>query len=318
MTSSALTVTSSPVPVKASGRRSRASEGVAVSAEPNGPGCAGGVSSLPAPVAQGEAVTARGGGGGGGGGCPGAARCRVSSAGSAPAPARPWVPALGPCPGSPPAPPAHGAAARSPLRRSAGRAHRYAEPDPGQGGVCEGVQTRVQAVPVTPVRLYLYPHSYKLHTSTALAPPPPLASVFLGGRVRQRRPLGAGRATAPGHRIRPPLPGAERHLLAARSGAAHRRARPALNQPTWAGGGEKQTGRGEKIIAYLMRCSAKGGFPGMAAAAGRVAGPPLGRTPTRVRRLPGRNHRVLESLSFLLTFYRLFARWHVTKVYDLR
>lgn len=170
MTSSALTVTSSPVPVKASGRRSRASEGVAVSAEPNGPGCAGGVSSLPAPVAQGEAVTARGGGGGGG--CPGAARCRVSSAGSAPAPARPWVPALGPCPGSPPAPPAHGAAARSPLRRSAGRAHRYAEPDPGQGGVCEGVQTRVQAVPVTPVRLYLYPHSYKLHTSTALAPPP--------------------------------------------------------------------------------------------------------------------------------------------------
>lgn len=56
----------------------------------------------------------------------------------------------------------------------------------------------------------------------------------------------------------------------------------------------------------------------MAAAAGRVAGPPLGRTPTRVRRLPGRNHRVLESLSFLLTFYRLFARWHVTKVYDLR
>lgn len=172
MTSSALTVTSSPVPVKASGRRSRASEGVAVSAEPNGPGCAGGVSSLPAPVAQGEAVTARGGGGGGGGGCPGAARCRVSSAGSAPAPARPWVPALGPCPGSPPAPPAHGAAARSPLRRSAGRAHRYAEPDPGQGGVCEGVQTRVQAVPVTPVRLYLYPHSYKLHTSTALPPPP--------------------------------------------------------------------------------------------------------------------------------------------------
>lgn len=26
----------------------------------------------------------------------------------------------------------------------------------------------------------------------------------------------------------------------------------------------------------------------------------------------------LESLSFLLTFYRLFARWHVSKVYDLR
>lgn len=27
---------------------------------------------------------------------------------------------------------------------------------------------------------------------------------------------------------------------------------------------------------------------------------------------------VQESLSFLLTFYRLFARWHATKVYDLR
>lgn len=26
----------------------------------------------------------------------------------------------------------------------------------------------------------------------------------------------------------------------------------------------------------------------------------------------------LESLSFLLTFYRLFARWRVSKVYDLR
>lgn len=67
-----------------------------------------------------------------------------------------------------------------------------------------------------------------------------------------------------------------------------------------------------------MRCLAKGGFPRMALAAGWVAGPPLCRTPIRVRRLTRRNHRVLESLSFLLTFYRLFARWHVTKVYDLR
>lgn len=67
-----------------------------------------------------------------------------------------------------------------------------------------------------------------------------------------------------------------------------------------------------------MSCSAKSGFAGMAPAAGWVAGPPWGRTPTRVHRLTRKKHRVLESLSFLLTFYRLFARWHVTKVYDLR
>lgn len=67
-----------------------------------------------------------------------------------------------------------------------------------------------------------------------------------------------------------------------------------------------------------MSSSAKDGFAGMAPAAGWMAEPPWGRTPTRVRPLTRRNRPVLESLSFLLTFYRLFARWHVTKVYDLR
>lgn len=44
--------------------------------------------------------------------------------------------------------------------------------------------------------------------------------------------------------------------------------------------------------------------------------PPRGRAHTRRHTHPA--HCVQESLSFLLTFYRLFARWHATKVYDLR
>lgn len=39
------------------------------------------------------------------------------------------------------------------------------------------------------------------------------------------------------------------------------RALPALNQPTWAGGGEKQMRRGEKIMTYLIRRLARRGLP---------------------------------------------------------
>lgn len=39
------------------------------------------------------------------------------------------------------------------------------------------------------------------------------------------------------------------------------RALPALNQPTWAGGGEKQMRRVEKIMTYLIRRSARRGLP---------------------------------------------------------
>lgn len=85
-------------------------------------------------------------------------------------------------------------------------------------------------------------------------------------RISGRQSLAAlpsrcGESSGTGVPDQPPprsLGGWKPHLLAARRGAggvAHR-----LNQPVWAGGGEKRTGRGEKIIAYLMRCWAKEGF----------------------------------------------------------
>lgn len=71
-------------------------------------------------------------------------------------------------------------------------------------------------------------------------------------------------------------------------------------------------GRSEQIIAYLIRRSANPALAGTASA---------GIAPAAVPAPDGAHAeklRVTESLSFLLTFYRLFARWHVTKVYDLR
>lgn len=160
---------------------------------------AGGVLSLPAPVAQGEAVTARGDGCGGAGGTPGGVNTRT------------------------------------------GRT----------GNTCKAV-----SMPPTHTATNCT-HSLQLFSGFFLLFfSPPHASQCISGR----QSLSALPTQHRGTGSAPPFPGGgERHLPAARRGpggaAAHR-----PDQPAWAGGGEKRTGRGEKIIAYLMRCSAKGGF----------------------------------------------------------
>lgn len=175
MTSSTFTVTSSPVPLKAGGRRSRALEGAAVRAEPKGP-------------SQNRSLdtTERGDG------CWGERGARGLSAVGSPLPATLWSSA--PTPAS--ARPLAHLAAPPPQLCSPNASLRYAEQ--GQwvrggvntcrartGNTCEAVSTP------PPPRL----QTTHLHRTSNFIP-----HVRLADEESERCPLGAGRAEASGVR----------------------------------------------------------------------------------------------------------------------
>lgn len=122
-----------------------------------------------------------------------------------------------------------------PLRSSARRTHRYAEPEPGQE-VRGGVNTC---------------RARTRNTCEAVSTPPRLRTAHLHRTSNFYSPLPSrgGRAEAAGAGAQLPLPGAERHPRTARSrprGVTHRSARPVLNQPTWAEGGRSKRGEERK------------------------------------------------------------------------